>query len=132
MEHAGATFVRESSIIFPTEPTKSSDLLAQMSQIGSLQASTDLQTSLKTLTLQNSLSSAGSMIGKTVTGKDDNGADMKGIVTGVKVVDGSLSLNLDSGQSMSMSNVLSITQTVGAGATNGTPTGTTTTGAAAA
>jgi len=104
----------------PTEPTKSSDLLAQMSQIGSLQSSTELQSSLKTITLQNSLSSAGAMIGKTVTGKDENGADMKGIVTGVKVVDGSLSLNLDSGQSMAMANVLSITQAAGTGTTGTT------------
>lgn len=98
----------------PTDPTKSSDLLAQMSQIGSLQASTDLQTSLKTLVLQNNLASAGSLIGKTVTGKDDVGADLGGVVSSVKVVDGALSLNLDNGSTLSMSNVLTVAPTVAA------------------
>lgn len=95
----------------PTEPTKSQDLLAQMSQIGTLQSSTDLQSSLKKMTLQNSLSNAAAMIGKTVTGKDANGEDLDGIVTSVKVVDGDLSLQLDSGKSMTMGNVLSVTPT---------------------
>ncbi|MGN6504672.1 MAG: flagellar hook capping FlgD N-terminal domain-containing protein [Tepidisphaeraceae bacterium] len=97
----------------PTEPTKSSDLLAQMSQIGQLQSSTQLQSSLQTLTLQNSLSSAGSMIGKAVTGKDANGADLAGTVTGVKVDSGQINLQLDSGSTMSLSNVLSITSLSG-------------------
>ena len=92
----------------PTEPTKSSDLLAQMSQIGSLQSSTDMQASLKTMTMQNSISNAAALIGKNVTGKDVDGSDMDGIVTSVKVVDGDLSLSLDSGKSMSMANVLSV------------------------
>ena len=96
----------------PTEPTKSSDLLAQMSQIGSLQSSTDLQASLKTMTMQNSLSNASSMIGKTVAGKDANGEDLSGVVTSVKVSEGALSLQLDSGESMSMDNVLSVTPTL--------------------
>ncbi|HEX8325402.1 MAG TPA: flagellar hook capping FlgD N-terminal domain-containing protein [Tepidisphaeraceae bacterium] len=96
----------------PTEPTKSADLLAQMSQIGSLQSSTELQSSLKTMTLQNSISNAAALIGKTVAGKDAAGEDMDGVVTSVKVVDGELSLQLDSGQSMSMNNVLSVTPTL--------------------
>ncbi|MGC4034170.1 MAG: flagellar hook capping FlgD N-terminal domain-containing protein [Tepidisphaeraceae bacterium] len=106
----------------PTEPTKSQDLLAQMSQIGSLQSSNDLQTSLKKMTLQNSLSNAAAMIGKTVAGKDANGEDMQGIVTSVKVVDGNLSLQLDSGQSMSMDNVLSVTPNNDTAATTTTTT----------
>ena len=105
----------------PTEPTKSSDLLSQMSQIGSLQANTDLQTSLKTMTSQNGLSNAASMIGKTVTGKDIDGTDMKGIVNSVKVTDGNLSLLLDSGKSMSMGNVLTVAPTLETGGTPEAP-----------
>ena len=100
----------------PTEPTKSQDLLAQMSQIGSLQSSTELQSSLKTMTLQNSISNAAAMIGKSVTGKDEDGSDMNGVVTSVKVVDGDLSLSLDSGKSMSLSNVTAIAPTASASA----------------
>src|SRR5262249_24100649 len=54
----------------PTEPAKNDQLLAQMSQIGQLEASTQLQDSLKGLVLQNQISSAASLIGKSVQGMD--------------------------------------------------------------
>src|SRR5215471_14828921 len=76
----------------PTDPVKNQDLLAQMSQIGQLQSATDLQTSLKSLVLQNSLGSAGNLIGNTVEGLDDQGAPMKGLVSSVRVQDGNVML----------------------------------------
>ena len=94
----------------PTDPVKNQDLLAQMSQIGQLQSSQDLQTSLKGLVLQNSLGAAGNMIGKMVQGKDDNGEDMTGLVTSVQVVDNEVSLELDSGQQLKLARVTGITQ----------------------
>ena len=97
----------------PTEPVKNEQLLSQMSQIGQLETSTKLQTSLETITGQNSLSAAGSMIGKFVTGKDTNGEDLEGLVTSVKVADGKISLELDSGKKMAMANVLGITTAPG-------------------
>src|SRR3954470_847828 len=93
----------------PLQPTKNEELLAQMSQIGQLEASTDLQSSLKTLTLQNNLSAAGNLIGKNVTGQDERGKPMSGVVNSVKVVDGAVSLELDNGKALSMSNVTGIT-----------------------
>jgi flagellar basal-body rod modification protein FlgD len=93
----------------PMEPAKNEQLLTQMSQIGQLQASTDLQTSLKQLVLQNNLSSAGSMIGKLVEGLDDRGAAMDGVVTAVAVEKGQIYLELDSGKRMGLSNVTAIT-----------------------
>src|SRR3954447_20503527 len=93
----------------PLQPTKNEELLAQMSQIGQLEASTDLQTSLKTITLQNNLSSAGNLIGKMVTGQDDRGVPINGLVNSVKIVDGAVSLELDNGQAVSLSNVTGIT-----------------------
>ena len=92
----------------PLQPTSNQDLLNQMSQIGQLESSTDLQNSLKTLTLQNTLGSAGNLIGKMVTGQDERGVPMKGLVNSVKVVDGAVSLELDNGKSLSMSNVTGI------------------------
>src|SRR3954469_7294881 len=74
----------------PLQPTSNQDLLAQMSQIGQLESSTDLQSSLKTMTLQNNLSSAGNLIGKMVTGQDDRGKPLQGLVNSVKVVDGAV------------------------------------------
>lgn len=93
----------------PMQPAKNEDLLAQMSQIGQLQSTTQLQETLGKITMQNSLSAAGGMIGKLVTGKDDNGEDLQGIVTSVKVTDGEIALELDNGRQMKMSNVLGIT-----------------------
>ena len=93
----------------PLQPTSNQDLLNQMSQIGQLQSTTDLQNSLKTLTLQQTLGSAGNLIGKMVTGQDDHGNPMQGLVNSVKVVDGAVSLELDNGQELAMSNVTGIT-----------------------
>src|SRR3954467_13683169 len=93
----------------PLQPTKNEELLAQMSQIGQLEASTDLQTSLKTITLQNNLSSAGNLIGKMVTGQDERGVPINGLVNSVKVVDGAVSLELDNGRQLSLSNITGIT-----------------------
>ncbi|HEY0009939.1 MAG TPA: flagellar hook capping FlgD N-terminal domain-containing protein [Tepidisphaeraceae bacterium] len=93
----------------PMEPAKNEQLLAQMSQISQLESSTQLQTSLKTLVAQNNLSSAGSMIGKSVKGKDAAGAEMSGIVTAVRVEAGNLHLELDSGKKMALENVTDIT-----------------------
>src|SRR5881392_656251 len=71
----------------PLEPAKNSELLAQMSQIGQLQSSNSLQDSLKGLVLQNSLSSAGNMIGKNVEGLDEDGTKLDGTVNSVRVED---------------------------------------------
>ncbi len=94
----------------PTDPVKNQDLLAQMSQIGQLQSSEDLQTSLKGLVLQNSLGAAGNLIGKMVQGLDTDGSKMGGLVTSVKVVDNNVSLELDNGQTLDLSRVTSISQ----------------------
>ena len=101
----------------PMEPAKNEQLLAQMSQISQLQSSTTLQDSLKTLVQQNNLSSAGSMIGKMVKGKDASGADIQGLVNSVKVVDGNLSLELDTGKTMGLADVTDITSVTGAAQT---------------
>ena len=92
----------------PLQPTSNQDLLNQMSQIGQLQSTTDLQNSLKTLSLQNSLSSAGNLIGKMVNGQDERGKPLTGLVNSVKVVDGAVSLELDNGKEVSLSNVTGI------------------------
>ena len=92
----------------PLNPTSSSDLLAQMSQIGQLQSSTSLQTTLQNFGLQTSLSSASAMIGKTVTGTDSNAKPLSGVVTSIQVQGGNVSLELDNGVSMSLANVTGI------------------------
>lgn len=92
----------------PTQPTDSSQILSQMSQIGSLQASDSLQTSLAQFGLQTSISSASSMIGKTVKGLDANSKPQTGIVNSVSVANNAVSLQLDTGVSLPLANVTSI------------------------
>ncbi len=99
----------------PTDPVKNQDLLAQMSQIGQLQSATALQESLQGLVLQNSLGAAGNLIGRMIEGQDENGEKLSGLVTSVRVEDKNVFLELDSGKSVQLGRVTSIT---------GGPTGT--------
>lgn len=92
----------------PLQPTSNQDLLAQMSQIGQLETSTQLQTVLQGLGLQTQLGSASSLIGKNVEGMDANNNTIHGLVTSVKVQSDGVSLELDSGQSLALSRVTSI------------------------
>ena len=92
----------------PTNPAKNDELLAQMSQIGQLQASTTLTDSIKGMVLQNQIGSAGNLIGKTVQGVDDQNNMVTGVVNSVKVNQDSVSLELDNGKSLALGKVTSI------------------------
>ena len=99
----------------PMQPTSNQELLQQMSQIGQLQSTTTLQESLKSMVLQNSLGSAGNLIGKSIVGMDSNGEKMTGIVNSVRVEDSEVYLELDSGKSCKLSSVTGITSTASIG-----------------
>jgi len=92
----------------PLEPAKNQELLAQMSQIGQLQSANQLQDTLKSLTLQNQLGSAGNMIGKLVQGIDSNNDNIVGLVDSVRVEYNQVFLELDSGKTLPMGNVIAI------------------------
>ena len=92
----------------PMEPAKNEELLSQMSQIGQLQSSTSLHDSLQTMTLQNSLGSAGNLIGKHVQGLGDEGNDIDGVVTSVRVEAGNVWLELDTGNTVRLDRVTEI------------------------
>src|SRR4028118_1760838 len=79
----------------PMEPAKNEQLVAQMSQIGQLQSSTQLQESLKGMMLQNQIGSSAQLIGKTVTGLDTADDPIEGMVNSVRVVEGNVTLELD-------------------------------------
>ena len=93
----------------PTEPAKSDQLLAQMSQIGQLQSSTQLQTSLAGLVQQNQIASAGNLIGKSVEGSDAANNTVSGVVDSVNVHASEVVLHLHSGADLQMSRVTKIT-----------------------
>ncbi len=92
----------------PMEPAKNDQLLSQMSQIGQLQSSSQLQDSLSGLVKQNSLGSAAGLIGKKIDGLDADNKTITGKVTSVRVDGDSVNLELDSGQSLALSRVTSI------------------------
>lgn len=92
----------------PLEPAKNQELLAQMSQIGQLESQTQLQESLKGLVLQNSLGAAGNLIGRMVQGMDDNGEELEGVVSSVRVEDNQVFLELDSGKTLALGRVTNI------------------------
>lgn len=97
----------------PLEPAKNEQLLAQMSQIGQLQASQDLQSSLKSLVLQNNLGAASNLIGKVVEGQDDAGEKVSGLVTSVRVEGDNVMLELDNGKAMRLSRLTTIAPQLG-------------------
>ncbi len=94
----------------PMQPTKNEELMAQMAQISQLQSSSQLQDTLKTLTLQNQIGSAGNLIGKMVAGLDENQEQVSGLVTSVRVNKDGVYLELDNGQSLALQNVTAIAQ----------------------
>jgi flagellar basal-body rod modification protein FlgD len=92
----------------PLEPAKNEELLAQMSQIGQLQTSNDLQDMLKALSTQNQIGSAGQLIGKMVAGIDENQTQAVGLVTAVRVQDNQAYLELDTGKTVRLDQVTAI------------------------
>ena len=103
----------------PMNPTSNSELMAQMSQIGQLQANTQLQDLLTGMTAQNQLGAAGNMLGKIVTGLDDSNAKVEGLVTSVRVENNKVFLELDSGKTLGLERVTSIAPGPNAQATAG-------------
>jgi flagellar basal-body rod modification protein FlgD len=92
----------------PLNPTDSNALLQQFAQISTLQSNQTLQTSLTNMTLQQSIGSAGNLIGKAVQGIDEAGNNAVGAVKAVKVVDQKVYLQLDNGSVLPMQNVIGI------------------------
>ena len=100
----------------PLEPAKNQELLQQMSQIGQLQSNSQMQDLLKGLALQNQIGSAGNLIGKVVSGIDENNDQIDGLVTAVRVEKDGVRLELDNGKTLPLGNVTSIAAAPAAGA----------------
>ncbi len=92
----------------PTQPESSDQLLSQMSQIGQLQSSNSLQSTLSGLAQQNQIGAASSLIGKSVQGLSSSNNQVSGIVSSVNVASSGVTLELDNGNSLSLANVTSI------------------------
>jgi flagellar basal-body rod modification protein FlgD len=103
----------------PLDPTSSDEMLTQMSEIGQLQSSTNLDTDLTGMVQQNQVSAAASMIGKSVQGTDQNQNPVSGNVTSVQVNSSGVSLQLDSGSTVALSAVTDISSGSGGSGSSG-------------
>jgi flagellar basal-body rod modification protein FlgD len=97
----------------PLNPTDSQDLLTQVSDIGQLESTDQLQSTMTTLNQQSSIGAAASLIGKSVNGQDSSGNALSGTVTSVQVAGGTVNLQLSGGSTLALSNVTAITSTSG-------------------
>jgi flagellar basal-body rod modification protein FlgD len=93
----------------PLNPTNSDQLMSQMSAIGQMESSSNLDTTLSNLGTQTQIGSASSLMGKQVQGIDLNNNSVTGVVTAVQVASTGVSLQLDSGDTLALSNISSIT-----------------------
>jgi flagellar basal-body rod modification protein FlgD len=111
----------------PLKPNDSNSLLQQFSSLRNIESSLSLQNKLTDVVSQNQLSTAGSLLGKYVTGYTENFDAAEGIVGSVsQTADGPV-LNLKTGARIPFKNVQEIlepptdtTGTTGTTGTNGT------------
>ena len=76
----------------PLEPMNDKDMMAQMTQINSLQELKKINNGLETMAKSNQLTQAASLIGKTVEVAIDGKSNQSGEVTGVSLVQGQVML----------------------------------------
>lgn len=93
----------------PFEPQDSSALIDQISGIRNIESQMTLQESMENLVMQNQIASAGNLIGLMVEGMSANNDKIVGLVTSVRVVDNKVMLELDTGHSLEMSRVSTVT-----------------------
>jgi len=122
----------------PLQPSKTSDLIGQVSQIRSIELSKNLTDALAQVTHNQRVAGASELIGKyvtaIVTGTDGTSQQISGVVTGVQFdANGGAVLELDTGQSIPADSVTRITspENANAAATTGTTSTTNATAATA-
>jgi len=89
----------------PFEPTKTADMISQVSQIRSIEQTDQLTTTLQLITQQQRTAGASELLGKyveaVVVQSDGSAQEIGGVVTGVRFnPDGTAILELDTGQAV--------------------------------
>lgn len=79
----------------PLNPMDNNQLLSQLSEIRSMEASMTLTDKLTNVVMHSQLAAAGNMIGKYVEGMTSDGIDVAGTVTGVQIEDNTVKLRLN-------------------------------------
>lgn len=99
--------VTEMSNQDPLEPMNSTEIVNQISQIRSIEASTQLSTTLEAVLLGQNLATASSLLGRTITGLTDDSESVTGVVDRVSVADGVATLHIGD-STVSLDNVSEI------------------------
>ncbi len=91
----------------PTNPTDSSQILQEVSQIDAIQSNTQLTTTLQGVQLGQSIATASALIGMSVAGTDANGNAVSGTVSSASINNGAAQLQIGS-SSIPLSNVTQV------------------------
>lgn len=93
----------------PTEPVKNADLLAQLSQMQSLQSNVELKSTLTNFANNQQFSAGASLLGKTVSGTDAGNNPVSGIANSVFTQNGTLMIGVGS-SAISIANLTGVAQ----------------------
>jgi flagellar hook assembly protein FlgD len=98
----------------PFEPTKTADMISQVSQLRSMEQASQLTSTLEQLAQQQRTAGASEFLGKfveaVVAQSDGSTQEVEGVVTGVRFnSDGLAVLELDTGQVVSITDVTRVT-----------------------
>jgi len=96
----------------PLEPMKNNELMSQMTQIKSLEATSKLVEELGALTTGMKLGSGAQLIGRLVSGKAANGSPVMGKVQGLVVQNGNVNLVIEGYPLLPMDNVEEVVEEV--------------------
>lgn len=91
----------------PLKPLEDKDFIAQLAQFNSLSQLTQLNKTMSELMSTQTLAQGSSLIGKTVSGLSSDGNTITGLVSGLRLVGGKVTLDVD-GRDMSMDMVNSV------------------------
>jgi flagellar basal-body rod modification protein FlgD len=78
----------------PLSPMDSAQIIQQISQIRSIEASTQLTTTLEAVLLGQNVATASGLLGRTIKGLTDDSKQIAGVVESVSVADGVARLHI--------------------------------------
>lgn len=91
----------------PLKPMEDKDFIAQLAQFNSLSQLTELNKTMKEAMASQTLAQGSSLIGKTVTGLSNDAGTITGLVSGLRLTNGKVTLEVD-GHDMAFDSVKSV------------------------
>jgi flagellar basal-body rod modification protein FlgD len=91
----------------PTQPVSNSELLQQLSQMQALQSNVELNSTLKSFSTDQQITSGASFLGKVVSGTDANQNPVRGVADRVFLQNGTIMIGIGS-SSVSVANVTGV------------------------